>query len=139
MRLRLTPKQARALGVPITGPTAPPSPGRATRAGSPEWILKTRLTERWPDRAIPEYRGAVPGRRFRLDVGFPDIRLAVECDGWAWHGRHKSDFKRDRERDRALLLAGWRVLRFFASEIRRTPDQVVETVAEAIATLERGS
>jgi len=111
----------------------------ATGAGSPEWMLKALLTERWPDQAVPEYTGAVPGRRFRLDVGFPHVRLAVECDGWAWHGRHKGDFKRDRERDRALLLAGWRVLRFFASEIRQSPDTVAETVAQAIGLIEQAS
>ncbi|MFW6343077.1 MAG: DUF559 domain-containing protein [Halothiobacillaceae bacterium] len=46
-----------------------------------------------------------------------------------------ADFKRDRARDRLLVLNGWRVLRFYASEIRQQPEQVVEQVAQALRLL----
>ena len=109
---------------------------RATGENSPQARLQALMTGRWPDDAVPECKGAVPGRRFRLDVGFPRYRLAVECDGWEHHGKYKSDFKRDRERDRLLLLNGWRPFRFYASEILHQPDTVVSLVERMIAEIE---
>jgi very-short-patch-repair endonuclease len=102
-------------------------------ADAPQAILQRILTEKWPDIAMPEYQGAVPGRKFRIDVAFPEARLAVECDGWEHHGRYKGDFQRDRERDRLMLLSGWRVLRFYASEIKKSPVSVIETVTSVLA------
>jgi len=46
-------------------------------------------------------------------------RLAVECDGLAFHERTKEQAARDRSRDRALTLAGYKVIRFTGSEIYR--------------------
>lgn len=106
---------------------------RAMAADAPQAILQRILTEKWPDIAMPEYQGAVPGRKFRIDVAFPEARLAVECDGWEHHGRYKGDFQRDRERDRLMLLSGWRVLRFYASEIKKSPVSVIETVTSVLA------
>src|SRR5262249_50640104 len=45
------------------------------------------------------------GRRYRLDFAWPEIRLALECNGEAYH-----DFQRDNERWRRLGASGWRVL-----------------------------
>jgi hypothetical protein len=50
------------------------------------------------------------GRFFELDASWPDRRLAVELDGRAAHGTARA-FERDRERDRLLVAAGWRVIR----------------------------
>jgi very-short-patch-repair endonuclease len=41
---------------------------------------------------------------------WPDQRLIVECDGFAAHGTRKA-FEEYRARDRALQVAGWRVIR----------------------------
>lgn len=79
-----------------------------------------------------ELEGAVPGRRFRLDIAFPDQKLAVEVDGWEHHGKYLSDFKRDRLRDRLLVVEGWRVLRFFAEEIHSDSDALTEEIAKAL-------
>lgn len=84
----------------------------------------------WPE-AVPEYGGAVPGRHYTLDIAFVALRLAVEVDGWQYHGKHLQDFKRDREKDRLLLLEGWRVLRFYAGEIRRDRARVLAQIEQA--------
>lgn len=110
---------------------------RAMASDAPQAILQRLLTTKWPDTAVAEFAGAVPGRKFRIDVAFPDAKLAVECDGWEHHGKYKADFQRDRERDRMMTLNGWRVLRFFASEIKKEPAMVIETVAEALALCNR--
>lgn len=46
-----------------------------------------------------------------VDFGWPDLRLAIELDGWKAHSSHEA-FTRDRERDRALHSTGWEVHRF---------------------------
>lgn len=91
---------------------------RAAEDGAPA----TRLWNALKDipGAVQEYTGAVPGRKFRIDIAFPQElnKLCVECDGWEWHGKHKGDFQRDRERQNLLTIAGWRILRFSAKDIR---------------------
>ena len=46
-----------------------------------------------------------------LDLAFPDVLLAIEIDGWAWH-TDPDRFRDDRRRQNALVTAGWMVLRF---------------------------
>lgn len=66
-----------------------------------------------------EYRFAPP-RRWRFDFAWPDLLIAVECEGGIHsHGRHvrASGFTADCEKYNAATLAGWRVLRYTASQI----------------------
>jgi very-short-patch-repair endonuclease len=58
-----------------------------------------------------------------VDFRWPDHRLVVEVDGWAYH-RTRAAFDSDRARDRALLRAGWRVARFTDRQIARDPNAV---------------
>jgi hypothetical protein len=73
------------------------------------------------------------GRRFRLDLASPDLRLAIECDGFAHHGG-RSAFEDDRERQNLLTLAGWTILRFTWRQVIRRPDWVAAQVRAALAT-----
>jgi Transcriptional regulator, AbiEi antitoxin/Protein of unknown function (DUF559) len=50
------------------------------------------------------------GRHFKIDCLWRQERLAVELDGRATHGTRKA-FESDRERDRILLVEGWRSMR----------------------------
>lgn len=47
---------------------------------------------------------------FEVDALWPDARLIVELDGFAYHG-HRAAFERDRARDAALQAAGYKVIR----------------------------
>jgi very-short-patch-repair endonuclease len=48
-------------------------------------------------------------------------------DGWAWH--HDAEaFRRDRQRQNVLVLAGWTVLRFTWSDLTHRPDRVIHDV-----------
>jgi hypothetical protein len=47
---------------------------------------------------------------FEVDFHWPDARLVVELDGFAFHGTREA-FERDRARDTALQAAGWRSVR----------------------------
>ena len=71
------------------------------------------------------------------DFVFPDMRIAIYCDSFAWHAGNPKIFKRDRSQSRELQLRGWIVLRFAGSEINRNSAMVIDTVQRAIARRER--
>jgi very-short-patch-repair endonuclease len=65
----------------------------------------------------------------RVDLAFPEHRLAVEYDG-AWHGQ-VGQLARDRRRPNRLTATGWRVLFVTAADLR-DPDALVARVAAAL-------
>jgi very-short-patch-repair endonuclease len=71
---------------------------------------------------------AVTGRRVDLAVEVGGVRLAVECDGAAFHCDERERAVRDRELERA----GWRVLHLTGREIHRNPRACVERVRDAL-------
>lgn len=99
------------------------------------------------------WRRGVRYRKNCKDVlGTPDVvikkyRLAVFCDGDFWHGNsyhgvksHKKfwdeKIKRNRERDLEYTIrlrdAGWTVLRFWGSDIKKDPEAVADRVVDEI-------
>lgn len=70
---------------------------------------------------------------YELDLAFPDHRVAVEVDGWAWH-HDVGSFRKDRQRQNSVVLAGWTVLRFTWDDLTRRPDQVIAEIRAALAT-----
>lgn len=60
---------------------------------------------------------SVGDRFFSPDCLWQEERLIVELDGRAVHGTRQA-FEEDRERDRLLLLAGWRVIRVTWRQLR---------------------
>ncbi len=77
-----------------------------------------------------QYPLCVDGRRFRLDIAMPSIKLGVECHGRSHHfGAGREDA--DNVRDLAAGSAGWQLLYVTASQLNDPSgfvDQVV-TVA----------
>ncbi|WP_176921435.1 DUF559 domain-containing protein [Pseudonocardia oroxyli] len=69
---------------------------------------------------------------WEADVAFPEQRVAIELDGWAWHvepGR----FQGDRTKQNSLALTGWTVLRFTWADVTQRPDHVRAVVRRALA------
>jgi very-short-patch-repair endonuclease len=65
----------------------------------------------------------------RLDLAFPDARVAVEYDGaWHWQQRRHDDRRRD-----AVRALGWTVIVVSAEDYYRTPDDVLRRVRLALA------
>jgi hypothetical protein len=62
----------------------------------------------------------VAARTFEVDCLWPAARVVVELDGARHHGT-RAAFERDRERDRALQAAGWRVARVTWRQLHRDP------------------
>jgi very-short-patch-repair endonuclease len=76
-----------------------------------------------------------PNRKWRVDFAWPASMLAVEIEGMAYGGgRHqrREGFTRDAEKYRALVAAGWRLLRFTSDELKQRPIQCVEETAKFI-------
>ena len=75
----------------------------------------------------------IPGRKYRLDICFPDHKVGVECQGGIYKRMPShssaSGIVRDMEKNNLGLLHGWRVLKLL-------PEQVMELdTVRMLATL----
>lgn len=57
-----------------------------------------------------QYEIRLDDRVARVDFAYPEVKLAIEVDGYRFHGNRKS-FDADRKRDARLAAAGWFVIR----------------------------
>lgn len=73
----------------------------------------------------PETNRLIPTavRSYECDVVFDSARLIVELDGYETHGTRKQ-FEEDRARDRALTIAGWRVIRITWRQLCGDPREL---------------
>jgi very-short-patch-repair endonuclease len=69
--------------------------------------------------------------RYEVDLLWPGQQLVVEVDGFAFHSSRQA-FERDRARDAALQVAGYRVIRFTWRQIVREPYAVAATLAAVL-------
>ena len=73
------------------------------------------------------------GRRFiaRVDFAYPDIRLAIEVDGYRRHST-PSDIQAGDDRQNELVALGWTVLRFTWADVVRRPAKVAAMIRRAL-------
>jgi very-short-patch-repair endonuclease len=67
---------------------------------------------------------------YRVDAVWRKQKIVVELDGFQDHGTRER-FETDRERDAALQLAGFKVLRFTDRMLARQPGRVKRTLLDA--------
>jgi very-short-patch-repair endonuclease len=119
----------------------PHRPGNAVRrrlleeSSENPWSAAERQLHRLLRAAgITDWRGNLEviggGSTYVIDVAFVAQRLAIEIDGRHYHG--DATFESDRWRQNALVLEGWRVLRFTWTMIEKYPDRVIETVRRGL-------
>lgn len=114
---------------------------RLLTAAADESVLETELRRLLARRGLPLpqfqlevwHRGTFVAR---VDAGYPDLRLALEVDGYAGHGSPQA-FQLDRTRQNRLVALGWTVLRFTWADVARDPEGVARTVSETHARLSR--
>lgn len=70
---------------------------------------------------------------YEVDAYWPDHRLVVELDGWAWH-RTRRRFEEDRRKAAMLEAAGYRVLRFTWRQVRGDPATVAAAIRSGCPT-----
>jgi len=95
--------------------------------------LEVRFARAMVAAGLPEpaqqHRVRAGTRRCRIDLAYPERKLAIEIDGWEHH-RTRSAFDDDRARSNDLVVAGWNVLRFTST---MTNAQAVATVRAALS------
>src|SRR5205807_10662810 len=64
----------------------------------------------------------------RADLYYPAARLVIEYDG----ANHRDRLVEDNRRQNLLLNAGFRLLRFTASDVHQRPDAVVAQVRRGL-------
>ncbi|MGB9660700.1 MAG: endonuclease domain-containing protein [Moorellaceae bacterium] len=89
----------------------------------------------------PQYEVVVGGVRYRIDfcVHLADKepseyskKLLIECDGHDFHEKTKEQAARDKQKDRKLMLAGYKVVRFTGHEIWSDPFKCAREVFDLL-------
>lgn len=96
-------------------------------AAIPESVLEQVLIDVITHPLIPDFVLQAPFPWYprgpnRVDVLIPAWRLILEADGRLWHSRLQQ-MQADRQRDRAAVRNGYRVLRFGHAELTTEPHQ----------------
>ena len=126
-----------------TGPTAATSAGTGSsaagkltgRRGGPG-RLRRRAAAGAPPARRRDRAGGCSGHPFgpwRIDLAFPQQKVAVEVDGWAWHVDAER-FRTDRRKQNALVRAGWDPLRFTWHDLDGRPAAVLAEICDTLAT-----
>jgi very-short-patch-repair endonuclease len=103
-----------------------------------ESVAEQRLQQLWRRAGLPpaepqvEVRDEAGGLVARLDLAVPELKIAVEMDGYRYHGDPRS-FHRDRLRTMRLAALGWRVIHVTPAAVREDSALVVKAVRRAIA------
>lgn len=72
--------------------------------------------------------------RYRLDYAWPAVRLAVEVDGFTWHGS-VTQMRRDYERRNRLTMVGWIFLIYTWPQVTDEADRVMAEIADTYRLL----
>jgi very-short-patch-repair endonuclease len=81
---------------------------------------------------ISGWRTNYPVGGCKVDVGFPERKVAIEVDGWAFHSDAEV-FVGDRKRQNNIALLGWTVLRFTWLDLTEYPQRVIAEIEHAIS------
>jgi very-short-patch-repair endonuclease len=69
---------------------------------------------------------------FKVDFFWPDEKVIVEVDGYAYHA-DRASFERDRERDATLVARGYVVLRVTWRQLTARRDALIARIAQALS------
>jgi very-short-patch-repair endonuclease len=115
---------------------------RALGAKRPDSILEPRFATLCRDHNIEmpifQLEVVIGGRCYRIDFAYPDIKLAIEVDGFDPHGRRQVWYEgHDREGD--LVDDGWTVLHVTWQMIVTQPEKVAQRIRRQLARLRSAS
>ena len=93
----------------------------------------TLVRERSMPEPVAQYPVFVEGHLVaRLDFAYPELKIGIELDGYAFHSDRQS-FERDRRRLTELVNEGWHMLVFTRPQLRDHPAWVESAVLKARA------
>jgi very-short-patch-repair endonuclease len=96
------------------------------------WGVREVLSGPGLPRFVQQHPVALPFGQVHLDAAVPELKVAVELDGAAFHGSPEAR-ERDLRRDAALAALGWVVLRFSYRRLMREPEACRREIAQACA------
>ncbi len=76
------------------------------------------------------------GRWYRIDFAWPELLVAVEAEGFEWHGS-RARWKADKLRVAALERLGWRVLVVTWGDVAKRRADTLDRIALALAERDR--
>ncbi|MFI5839284.1 endonuclease domain-containing protein [Catenuloplanes sp. NPDC051500] len=96
-----------------------------------ETLVRLLITDAGLPRPVAQHEILTRGARFpsRVDLAYPDLRIAIEYEGD--HHRERDTFRKDIARERRLEEADWLVLRLTADDVLRTPAETVRLITSA--------
>ena len=115
------------------------------------WIVKHLGPEEIAGPAVAQFR-PIPGRRWSVDLCWPERRVAVELQGGIWAQRKDPvtgkrlgsahtgrGHERDMEKLNALQIAGWIVLQFSTTMVNKDPHGVADVICRALKIRTEGA
>jgi len=81
---------------------------------------------------ISGWKTNYPIGEYKVDFAFPKAKVVIETDGWAFHSDAEA-FVKDRQRQNAIALLGWQVLRFTWLDLTVYPQRVISLIRVAIS------
>ena len=84
--------------------------------------------------ALPRPRANQRVNGMEVDLLWPDQRVVVEFDSFAFHSSRRS-FERDRLKTQKLTAAGYRVIRITARQLDLRPEATIAMLAAALAVV----
>jgi len=102
-------------------------PGYQPGDSAPEKRISDLLVRAGFPSPMMQHPVQIGGKRYRIDLCYPDLRIAIEYDGWDFH-RGRQTFDSDRARGNDLVLLGFQLLRFTSKSSDQT---IVDTVCAA--------
>ncbi len=84
------------------------------------WGVREVLRGPGMPRVVQQHPVVLPFATVHLDAAVPELKIAIELDGAAFHGSAEAR-ERDTRRDVALAALGWVVLRFSYRRLRTDP------------------
>lgn len=90
-----------------------------SKAGWAELVRLYCLDKGWPDPVL-EHRFAPP-RRWRFDLSWPALLVAVEIHGGVYSGGHHTrgkGFEDDREKINEAICRGWKVIEVSTGQVK---------------------
>jgi predicted transcriptional regulator of viral defense system len=97
--------------------------------------LEQRFVEFCREVGLPSPANNVSLAGFEVDAFWPGTRLVVELDGYAFH-RTRGAFERDRARDTALQVAGYRILRVTSRRLVEEPVAVADAIRSLLEQMD---
>jgi len=73
-----------------------------------------------------------PRHRYRIDFAWPRLLVAVEAEGFEWHGS-RARWKADKIRTAALERLGWRLVVVTWDDVTRRPKETLDRIAVVLA------